>query len=400
MTQHIVPPIHARRTWFDPDPELGRLREEQPVSRIRMPWGVDAWLVTRYDDVRAVLGDADTFDIDASSLSLIGVLQPEQPSAVSSDEAAEEQAQAEALTHAKIRRLLLPEFTARRTRELAPRVEALVEEHLDELEQAGSAADLIARFARPIPLLVICELAGVPRSERAEFQHWNTIRLDMTSDPAAQGIAVERAHAHMSAMVREQRKQPGEGVLGRLVGEHGHEFDDATLTGLVDMLLLAGYESTASMIGLGVLLLLRNPEQRALVCDDNTADGAIEEMLRYLSVGHTTMPRVARTDAVVGETKIAAGDIVMCSLPGANRDPDFITDPDRVDLGRDPCAHVAFGYGVHSCFGAPLARMQLRFAYQRLFGRFPSLRLAIPPEDVQFQMASISYGILSLPVSW
>lgn len=399
MPQQSVP-LYARRSYFDPVPELGELREEQPVSRIRMPWGVDAWLVTRYEDVRAVLADSSTFDIDASSVSMIGVMQPDQPSTLDSGETPEERAEAEALTHAKIRRLLLPEFTARRTRELAPRIEALVDEHLDELEKAGPPADLVAGYARPIPLLAICELVGVPKEDRTEFQRWNTVRLDTTSDPAAKDEAVERAHAHLSELVAKHRKQPGGGVLGRLVAEHGHEFDDATLMGLVDLLLLAGYESTASMIGLGVLLLLRNDKQRALVCDGRTADTAIEEMLRYLTVGHTTMPRIARTSAVVGETSIPAGDIVMCSLPGANRDPGFVADPDRLNLTRATNAHVAFGYGMHSCFGAPLARMQLRLAYQRLFERFPALRLATPMEEIRFQTASISYGILSLPVSW
>ncbi|MBV9844425.1 MAG: cytochrome P450 [Kutzneria sp.] len=361
---------------------------------------MDAWLVTRYDDVRAVLGDPDTFDVDASSVSMIGVMQPEGSAESDSSETPAERAQAEALTHAKIRRLLLPEFTPRRTRQLAFRVAAFVDEHLDKLAHAGHPADLIALFARPIPLLVICELVGVPKEDRTEFQRWNTVRLDTTSDPRTKAEATKRAHAHMSELVARHRKQPGNGVLGRLVAEHGHEFDDATLTGLVDLLLLAGYESTASMIGLGVLLLLQNPEQRALVCDDETADGAIEEILRYLTVGHTTMPRVARKNTVIGTTKIAAGDIVMCSLPGANRDPDFVEDPDRLDLTRGFNTHVSFGYGMHSCFGAPLARMQLRFAYRRLFERFPALRLAIPLADVEFQTESISYGILSLPVSW
>lgn len=399
-------PMYTQRNWFDPTPELGKLRAEHPVSRVKAPWGADAWLVTRFDDVRAVLGDTENFDLDSSSIRMIGILQPGDEAAPALPEGVtpeQMQALAEeaALTHAKIRRLLLPEFTPRRVAELAPGVEQHVTAHLDALSAAGPPADFIEIVAKPIPLLVICELLGIPRHEQAEFRRLNTFRLDNTADPDEQMAAVAECHAHMAALVAQHRKDPGGGVLGRLTREHGDEFDDATLAGLVDLLLLAGYESTSAMLGLGVLLLLTNREQLPLLLDDATADGAVEEMLRYLTVAHTTMPRVALNDVVVGDTKIGAGDLVLCSLPAANRDPEFLSDPDRLDLGRtDISAQVAFGHGMHRCFGAPLARMQMRTVYQRLFRRFPDLRLAVAPEDIRFQTAMISYGVTALPVSW
>jgi cytochrome P450 len=408
MSQQAVSPMYTQRNFFDPIPELGKVRAEQPVSKIRTPWGTEAWLVTRFDDVRAVLADGDAFDIDASSVGMIGIMQPGDGAAPGAPEgftpeqlaAMAAQVEEQALTHAKIRRVLQPEFTPRRTLELTPRVEAHVEAHLDRLVAAGKPADLVEWVARPIPLLVICELLGIPAEEQAEFQRLNSFRLDTTADPAAQLAAVQQCHEHMATLVAQHRISPGEGVLGRLVGEHGAEFDDGTLVGLVDLLLLAGYESTSSMIALGTLLLLQNRDQLPLLLDDASVDVAVEEMLRYLTVAHTTMPRVALKDVTVDGATIAAGDIVLCSLPAANRDPDFTADPDRVDLARQFNSHVAFGHGMHRCFGAPLARIQMRVVFQRLFRRLPDLSLAIPVEDVQFRTAMISYGLTSLPVTW
>ncbi|MCK2214799.1 cytochrome P450 [Actinomadura sp. ATCC 31491] len=387
-------PVHLRRDGLDPAPELARLRAERPVTKVRLPRGAEVWLVTRYDDVREVLGDAARFSSADGVRAGLGRPTPRQGAfgvLIGYDPP----------DHTRLRRLLAPEFTVRRMERLRPRVEAIVAGHLDAMAAAGPPADLVTSFALPVPSLVICELLGVPYADRAEFQQRSARRLSVTLDAEAQVAAGLESQAYLRELVARQRSDPGDDLIGMLVREHGAGLADEELVGLADLLLLAGHETTANMLALGTLLLLRDPEQRELVRRGQDVDRAVEELLRYLSVVHAVLPRTAREDVVLAGERIRAGDVLLCSLPAANRDPAVGGDPERFDVSRRPASgHVAFGHGVHHCLGAPLARLELRVAFPALLRRFPGLRLAAPVEELAFKSLAVIYGVESLPVTW
>jgi cytochrome P450 len=269
------------------------------------------------------------------------------------------------------------------------------------MEAAGPPADLVAHFALPIPSLVICELLGVPYADREDFQRRSARQLDL-SIPIPERLELAReGRAYMAALVTGARRNPGEDMLGMLVREHGHELTDDELRGIASLLLLAGHETTSNMLGLGTLALLRHPEQLAAVRDDADAVGpAVEELLRWLSIVHSAIPRITTADVEIAGVPIPAGQLVFVSLPSGNRDPGFIDSPEMFDIRRGAPGHLAFGHGVHHCLGAPLARMEMRIAFPALLRRFPNLALAEDFSDVQFRSFHFIYGLRSLEVTW
>ncbi|AKS30783.1 cytochrome P450 [Mycolicibacterium goodii] len=401
MTQaQALPPVHMRRDAFDPTPELGEIRAAEGVHATVNPFGMPVYVVTRHEDVKTVLSDHERF----SNSRPPGFVVPGAPQM-----SAEEQASARAGNllgldppeHQRLRRMLTPEFTIRRIRRLEPRIVEIVDTHLDAIESAGPPADLVADFALPIPSLVICELLGVPYEDRADFQQRSARQLDLSA-PIPERLALQRqARAYMRGLVERARIEPGEDILGMLVREHGTELTDDELIGIAGLLLLAGHETTSNMLGLGVLALLRHPDQLARVRDDPDAVGpAVEELLRWLSIVSTALPRITTTDVELAGVKIPAGSLVSASLPAGNRDPEFIGEPDALDIGRGAPGHLAFGHGVHHCLGAPLARMEMRIAFPALFRRFPTLALAEPFDEVRWRAFHFIYGLQSLAVTW
>jgi len=205
----------------------------------------------------------------------------------------------------------------------------------------------------------------------------------------------------MGSLVERARRQPGDDILGMLVREHGTGLTDNELIGVAGLLLLAGHETTSNMLGLGTLALLRHPDQLVSVRDDPDAIGpAVEELLRWLSIVHSAIPRITTTDVEIAGVPIPAGQLVFVSLPSGNRDPDFIDSPEVLDIGRGAPGHLAFGHGVHHCLGAPLARMEMRIAFPALLRRFPTLALAEDFSDVAFRSFHFIYGLKSLEVTW
>jgi cytochrome P450 len=405
MTQAIqsggpLPPLHMRRDAFDPIPELRQIRESTGVQQIVTAFGITAYLVTRHDDIKAVLADperfsnrrppgfgvpgasADTVDEQANlrTGNLLGMDPPE---------------------HQRVRRMLTPEFTVRRMQRLQPRIVEIVEQHLDAMERRGAPADLVASVALPIPSLVICELLGVPYSDREDFQRRTARQLDL-SIPVAERFGLQReGREYMRSLVSRARREPGDDMLGMLVREHGTELSDEELIGIAGLLLLAGHETTSNMLGLGALALLQHPDQLAAIRDDPEVVGpAVEELLRYLSIVHSSIPRLTTTDVEVAGVSIPAGQLVVLSLPAGNRDPHFIDVPDALDIHRGAPGHLAFGHGVHHCLGAPLARMEMRLAFPALLRHFPGLTLAEAFTDVQFRAFHFIYGLRSLQVTW
>jgi len=395
-----LPPLHMRRDSFSPIPELRALRESEGVRAVTNAFGMQVYLITRHEDVKAVLADHERFSNERPpGFAFQGVPQP----------SAEEEARARAGNllgldppdHSRLRRMLTPEFTIRRMKRLEPRIVEIVDAQLDAMENAGPPTDLVHHFALPIPSLVICELLGVPYDDRDDFQRRSAKQLDF-SVPIPERQALQReARAYMATLVARARRHPGEDILGMLIREHGDQLTDDELIGVAGLLLLAGHETTSNMLGLGVLALLRHPDQLAVVRDEPDAVGpAIEEMLRWLSIVQTAIPRITTTDVEVAGVSIPAGTLVFPSLPSGNRDDDFIDSPDVLDIGRGAPGHLAFGHGVHHCLGAPLARMEMRIAFPALLRRFPNLTLAQDFSDVAFRSWNFIYGLKSLEVSW
>jgi len=393
-------PLHMRREGFDPVPEMAALRDDEGVRQVETAFGMPAFLVARHADVKAVLADSARFSNDsrrafdapgAPKLSdeerdrmragnLLGVDPPE---------------------HTRLRSMLTPEFTVRRMRRLEPRIVEIVDDHLDAMEKAGPPSDLVADFALPIPSLVICELLGVPYADRESFQQRTSKLLDI-SLPMDERLELGReSREYMADLVARAQAAPGEDMLGMLVRDHGDDLSTDELIGIAGLLLIAGHETTSNMLGLGALALLRHPEQLALVRDDPAAVApAVEELLRFLGIVHSGIPRTTTRDVEVGGIAIPADSLVILALATANRDPRFLADGDRLDVTRDAAGHVAFGHGVHHCLGAPLARMEMRIAFPALLRRFPRLALAVPFDEVEFRAFHFIYGLRSLPVTW
>jgi len=392
-------PVHMQRHGFEPVPELAELRAAKGIEQVRTAFGVPAWLVTRFADVREVLSDPVRFS--NGRLQLARSIPGVPP--VSEEERARQVAgnllAFDPPDHTRLRRMLTPEFTVRRMRRLEPRIREIVDEHLDAMERHGPPADLVAGFALPVPSLVICELLGVPYADRAEFQERSNRQLDLGT-PVEERVQVAReSRAYMARLVAGAQADPGEDMLGMLVREHGSDLSTDELIGIASLLLIAGHETTANMLGLGTLALLRHPDQLAIVRDEpERVDAAVEELLRWLSIVHTGTAKIATVDTEIAGQRIAEGDLVLCALPVANRDPELRSDPDQLDVTRGGVGHLAFGHGIHHCLGAPLARMEMRIGFPALLRRFPGL--AEVPGSAQFRSFSVIYGLSALEVTW
>ncbi|HJP77599.1 MAG TPA: cytochrome P450 [Pseudonocardiaceae bacterium] len=380
-----------RRDGLDPVAELGQKRATEPISKISLPFGFNAWLVTGYEENKKVLANTAGFSNDFTNLvGAAGVTEDQNPGGLGF---------ADPPVHTRLRKVLTPEFTMRRLSRLTPRIHAIVEDQLDQMAKADKPVDLASYFALPIPSLTICELLGVPYEDRDDFQRLSTARFDLFSGASASLGAISESLTYLLDIVKKQRENPGDGLLGQLVKEHGDEIDDRELAGLADGLLTGGLETTASMLTLGALVLLRDRDAFVRVRDDDDAiDDFVEELLRYLTVVQVAFPRFAREDIEIAGVHIAKGDIVVCSLSGGNRDSVLGENMEAFDFARPATSHLAFGYGAHRCIGAELAKMELRAAYPALVRRFPEMRLAVEPEELAFRKLSIVYGVESLPV--
>jgi cytochrome P450 len=409
------------------DPPLG-LRRRDPLSRLAYPDGHVGWVATGYSAVRAILAD-ERFSTRRELLH--------QP--VGRERAHERPAPAEPgifphmdpPEHTRFRRLLSGHFGPRRVAALTPAIRRYTTEALDRMIGAGSPADLVASFAMPIPALVICELLGVPASDRHRIQAATATMNDLDSTPeqAVEAVlTITGTVRDLIARLRAGSGSPddapddgpaGDGSDGYAPDGHGPagdggagrglladavasgELGDDELTNLGMVLLATGHLPTSSMLALGAFALLTDPAQRErLTAAPELAGPAVEELLRYLSILQFDVRRTALTDVEVDGHVIAAGETVVLALPVANRDPVRFPDPDVLDLGRPAAGHLAFGHGVHQCLGQHLARRELRIALTALFERLPDLRLAVPAAEVPTRERMAVYGVDRLPVAW
>ncbi|GAA4990573.1 cytochrome P450 [Nonomuraea thailandensis] len=354
------------------------------MSRLEFPDGHLGWLATTAEAARTVLGDprfSARREFKHAPVRFTTPGEPGRPAPPGFFGAMDPP------EHTRYRRLLTGQFTLRRMRLLEPRVARIAAGRLDAMAAAGPPVDLVSAYALPIPSMVICELLGVPYEDHEFFQE-RGLQL------VAVGGDVEKASADLGAylgeLVRRKRAEPGDDLISGLTGD----LADEELINVAMILLVAGHETSANMLALGVFALLESglPYE----------EGAVEELLRWLAiVQHGAPSRAARQDVEVAGTLVRKGETVALSLPVINRDPAVFDRPDVLDPGREEARrHLSFGHGVHQCLGQQLARMELRIGYGALFGRFPGLRLAVPAARVPLKQDSAVFGVTCLPVAW
>ncbi|MFE6055937.1 cytochrome P450 [Kitasatospora sp. NPDC056446] len=393
-TPHFTHPAARGACPFAPPPVYSQARQEEPVTRISLWDGSTSWLVTRHEDVKAVLADARfSSDSNRPGFPFISAgarqLSTGQPTFIRMDDP----------EHARLRRMLTGEFMIKKVEALRPEIQRIADELLDAMTEGRSEADLVREFALPLPSLVICLLLGVPYRDHDFFQECSRVLLRRDSTAEEVATAQVRLADYLVELTESKRTDPDDGILSRLAARG--ELNTEEIGAMGRLLLVAGHETTANMTALSVLALLRNPDQLAhLRAHPEAVPGAIEELLRYLTIVHSGLIRAATEDVELGGVRIRAGEGVICMINTANRDEREFPDGDDLDLTRDARRHLAFGFGVHQCLGQPLARLELQIALDTVLRRLPGLRLAEPFEELRFRGDMLIYGVHELPIAW
>jgi cytochrome P450 len=380
------------------DPLYATLRREEPLTRVRLPYGEPAWLATRYADVKTVLGDprfsvATAVDRDEPRCRPHAI----GPGTIMSLDPPE---------HTRLRRLVANAFTVRRIEELRPRVQQIADELIDTMLAKGAPADLVEDFALPLPITVICELLGVPVEDRADFRLWSDAFLSTSKFTVDEIIAHRgRLRTYIAALLAARREAPQDDLLTALVTarDEEHRLSEEELLSLSEAILVAGHETTATQIPNFVYTLLAHPDQlAALRADLDLVPQSIEELLRFTPLGGGSFQsRYALEDVDLGGVTVRAGQPVVVAIHSANRDEIVYTGPDQLDLHRHEATHIGFGHGPHHCLGAPLARMELQVALATLVYRLPGLRLAGDAQDAIVWKSGISTrGPQHMPITW
>ncbi|WP_159941596.1 MULTISPECIES: cytochrome P450 [unclassified Nocardiopsis] len=384
----------AREHALDPPRRFAELREESPITRLALPDGTEGWLVTDYELACDVLAD-QRFSARQDLRVPPGGQEPPPPAAPGFF------VRMDAPEHTRYRRHLAGQFTRRRMALLEPRVAEIAEEYAERMAAGGAPADLVRDYALPVPSLVVCELLGVPYAERDRFQRDTAVAFDVEQPAERVTAALSDLSAFLADLVRSRSRSPREDLVSGLLGTG--DLTEEEVTAMTFLLLVAGHETTASMLSLGVFALLTGPAgwRGALTGPDRRrSERVVDELLRHLTIMQFGAMRVAREDLEVRGERVRAGEAVVVSLAAANRDPRAFPEPDALDPDRERPMHLAFGVGAHHCLGHQLARMELRIGYGALFRRLPDLRLAVAPRNVRMRDASAVYGVQSLPVAW
>ncbi|HEX6359325.1 cytochrome P450 [Actinophytocola sp.] len=383
---------------------LANQNERTPITKAALPTGDPFWLVSGFEEARAVLSDprfsADRFTYHPRFKQL-----SEETKAKMRDDKARAGSfiNMDPPEHSRYRKLLTGQFTVRRIRILGERIEEIVTAQLDAMLAKGNTADLMADFAFPVPSLVICEMLGVRYEDRAEFQERAAALMQMDVPITVAQENYEALRAFIQRLVTDKRENPVDDIISGLIHHAGADpaLTDDELINMINLVLIAGFETTARMLGLGIFVLLQRPEQLAMLRDDPSRVGdAVEELLRFLSVSNTGVFRFPKEDLELGGEHIPAGSTVVISLLAVNWDSEHWKEPDKLDLNRVRTSHMAFGHGVHQCLGQQLARMELAVGYVELLRRLPNLRLTVPPEEVPLRPDMLAYGVQELPITW
>lgn len=392
-------PMDRDASPFDPPSQITRLRDARPVSPMLFPDGHEGWLVTGYDAVRKLMADTRF-----SSRQDIGVLHvpyetPGMPAATEPSPPMPGVFIAmDPPDHSRLRKRLTGAFTVKRMKQLEENIIEIAERQLDEMARLTPPIDLVKEFALPVPSLVICALLGVPYEDRANFQV-NSAQFLVKDQPLEDKMAALGAlTGYLAELVTRKRATPDDDLLSDLAAHEDLTIEE--LVGAAFLLLLAGHETTANMLALGTFALLEHPEQLAeLRADAALLPDAVEELMRYLSVVDINY-RYATEDLELGGETIGKGSTVVVSLLAANHDPLRFDNPDTLDIHRKARGHLSFGHGIHQCLGQQLARLEMRAGFEGLLRRFPTLKLAVPAEDVKLKTDMNIYGVHELPVTW
>jgi len=387
-----------RDRQFELPPEYAAARETCPVAPVTLWNGQRAWLLTRFDDFRKVMLD-DRFSgefaredfptvtearkaIDRLERAFVGMDNPR---------------------HGHYRRMFMKEFTMKRMQALRPKIESLTDGLLDAMAAKGPPADLVADLAVELPALVMCELIGSPYEDHNYILKCAAGRHGLGQSAEEAARSASDLVAYCRDLIDAKERNPTDDMLGRVIQEYvvGGKLSHEELANICSMILRAGHDTTTNMIALGTLLLLQHPDELERFKNDPALDRtAVDELLRFLSPVQFAPRRVALEDVEVNGSRIARGEGVFAVAPSANRDADQFNDPDRLDLSRNASQHLAFGFGIHSCLGQGLARIELQVVFRRLFERFPNLRVTEPLESLPFKYDSQIYGLYRLPVAW
>jgi cytochrome P450 len=394
-----LPLPRERECPFGPAPEVADIRRRSPVLRVTCPTGVRAWLVTRYADVREVLGDQERFSARSGQAGHILRNQPPDAPVEEGDFN-----RMDGADHLRFRRVIAPAITTvKRTELFRPLVQRVVDRLLDALSTETGPVDLHEKFSTPLTSSVIAELLDVPGEERVLFHNVARALFDGHVDVDELAAAQIPLYEYVHQLVAHRMREPGEDVISVMAAKAQaaqRSFTELELTKIAAGLLAAGYDTTASMITYSTLALLNDPDQFELLRDDPAAaSNAAEEFIRLLGVGSGLM-RVATVDTELAGTPIAAGDFVVLAVQSANHDPEQFPEPERLDITRPRGPHVGFGHGPHQCPGQHIARMELTTVLATLPRRIPSLRLAVPMDDIEFKKNTVVFGPVKLPVAW
>jgi cytochrome P450 len=389
----VIPAPRAAQCPLAPPPAFTEWRAEPGLRRVLWQ-GQPTWVVSRYHDIRAALVDprlsADTIpdmfepsDAGNTPVMFARIDDPE---------------------HHRLRRMMTAQFTFRRTEMMRPQIQEIVDDYLGRMINNGPPADIVRDFALPVPSLVIALMLGVPPKDLGLFQHNTTVGLDTKSSEEQKTQAFAAMYVYIEELVRRKEREPGDDLISRLVTDYvatGQlNRETAAMTGVI--MMQAGHETTANMIALGTVALLQHRDAfERLGCTDDAAviANAVEELMRYLTIVHAQVDRVATEDLTIGGQLIRAGDKVLMNLPAGNWDSEFVRDPEDFDIDRNTRGHLGFGYGAHQCIGANLARVEMQVAFATLARRLPGLQLAVSPDALRFKDSDI-YGMKELPVTW
>jgi cytochrome P450 len=389
----VIPAPRAAHCPLRPPTEFADWRNEPGLQRAL--WnGQQVWSVSRYQDIRAALVDPrlsaetlpDLFESSSDGEKPVIFARTDDPE------------------HHRLRRMMTSQFTFRRTEAMRPQIQKLVDDYLGAMIDKGPPADIVRDFALPVPSMVIALLLGVPPEDLELFQRNTSLGLDVksTDEERAQGFIA--MYAYIQELVPRKERDPGDDLISRLITDYvaTGQLDYNTVAVNAVIMMQAGHETTANMIGLGTVALLEHRsifERLGQTDDAAVIANAIEELMRYLSIVHAQVDRIATEDLILGGQQIHTGDRLLMNLPAGNWDPEFVDSPDALDIARNARGHLAFGYGTHQCIGANLARVEMQVAFATLARRLPGLQLAVPPDELRFKEADI-YGMKELPVTW
>ena len=406
MTETTHYDLYSPTFKANPYPTYAAMREQAPVCRNP---GLDGqsllWFITRYEEAEAVLRDQKRFVKNYRA-----TLTPEEQAKLPPEPRLERLLNQHLLNmdgadHVRLRSLVSKAFTAQRVNRLQGRIQTIADELLDKVQDQGHM-DLIDDYAFPLPIIVIAEMLGVPAADRDRFRVWSNTFVSPSFTPEGwaqtEKLMIEFTN-YLGQVFAERRRNPKDDLITALIQaeEAGDKLSEEELYSMVILLIVAGHETTVNLIGNGMLALLRNPDQFALLkSQPELMPNAVEEFLRYDGPVERATPRFATEDIEIGGQLIRRGEAVFVVLGGADRDPAEFPQPDQVDVTREDNRHLAFGFGVHYCLGAPLARLEGRIALNTLLARLPNLRLAVPPDELTWRPNTFLRGLQGIPVVW